>query len=461
MDNLLPMLIAFLFFCGYCLLTWKKPGWGLTLLPFAVTACVLLGLTPHRLPILIMGIVLFPVTICLVYWMPHSSPLETPWYKSAAKAVMLFFQYLLILAFMAYVFNVFGGVLFVLLVIGIVRYFLVCKYSLVLDMVTTIGMSMRQSLPLPMALTTAASGRKRKQAKIFNDTAYWLTQGYSLTEALRRGYRKFPPDLLAAIAAGEKMNQLPRTIETIIADIAEKMDDYKKVRPVHIWYPAVVLLIMFTILLGLMYFIIPTFAEVLSDMSDGMASLPWLTRQLLDFSFWLKGRYGLNILLIFMLLAGVIFYLIYVRFRRRNPESPRLLSIIGDHIKWHLPVSHWFAANYSQLQLTEMLKIGLRAGYPVNIAVRNALGLDMNQCYRKRIGKWLVRIENGDNLAASAAQCSIGRTLAWALDGSINKGNTLTVLETLEEMYRSRYHYRLNLLNAVTCPLMVDRKSVV
>lgn len=455
MDAFLPIIIAVIVFSGFCLFTWKMPGWGLVLMPFMMTGIIISGIVLNDVVIFTIGIVLFPATIGIVRWAPQSSPLETPWYKTVAKAVMLFFQYLFILFIMGYAFNVFGGLLFILLVIGIVRYYQVCKYSLSLEIITTIGMSMRQSLPLPMSLTTAAYGQKYKTAKIFNHIAYWLTQGYSLSESIRRGCPKFPPELLATITVAEKMNQLPNAIETIRADIAEKIDDYKKLRPVHPWYPIFVLLIMFFILLGLMYFIVPTFAEVLSDMSDGMAGLPWLTQQLLNFANWLKGRHGLNILVLLILFLWFTLYLTYVRFRKRNPESPKPLSVIGDYLKWHLPVLHWFEANYSQLQLTEILKIGLRAGYPVNLSVRNALGLNMNQCYRNRISKWLVRIEAGDSLVESASQCGIGRTLAWALDGSINKGNTSLILETLEELYRSRYNYRLNLLNAVLCPLMV------
>ena len=59
-----------------------------------------------------------------------------------------------------------------------------------------------------------------------------------------------------------------------------------------------VLVVAFVIVLALMYFIIPTFAEVLSDMSDGKAGLPWLTQKLLNISHWLKGRKGMNILIV-------------------------------------------------------------------------------------------------------------------------------------------------------------------
>ena len=217
----------------------------------------------------------------------------------------------------------------------------------------------------------------------------------------------------------------------------------------HLWRPEN------EMMMGLMYFIVPTFAEVLSDMTDGQAELPWMTQVLLDIANWLKGRHGLNIFLIFIPFMWIMLHLMFIRFRRRNPEQPLLSSRIGDFLKWHIPMLHWFEENYAQLQLTEILKVGLKAGYPVNTTIRNALALDVNHCYRKRMGKWLARIEQGENISLSASKTGIGRTLAWAMDDSVNKGNAPLILESLEEIYRSRYNYRLNLLNAVACPLMV------
>jgi type II secretory pathway component PulF len=81
--------------------------------------------------------------------------------------------------------------------------------------------------------------------------------------------------------------------------------------------------------------------------------------------------------------------------------------------------------------------------------------VDMNLCMRKRISRWLREIERGEDISRSAQSCGLGRTLAWALDPTLQRGNVDDILKMLEEMYRTQYQYRLNLLNSFVCPLMI------
>ena len=455
MEYLLAYLSSVGVFVGFCVFAWKKPGWGLALMPIAVGAIVITAAILEQIGLVMIGVFLFPVTIGLVRWAPTASPLETPWYKGFAIVVMAIFQYLIILALMIFVFQFLGPILFLLFVVTVVRFKQTRKYSLALEILSAIGMSMRQSLPLPMALMTAANGRKRKESLIFKAIADHLSQGRTLAESIRLGYRKCPPELLATIEAAEKMDQLPEAIATLEQDIVEKVNDYRRVRPVHPWYPIIVACVAFTMVLALAYFIVPTFAEVLSDMSDGQASLPWMTQQVLNGSSWIKGNKGLNLLWLGLILTIPIIVIFQPRYKRQRRKGQPLLSRFSDWIKWHLPVVRQFERSYAQLQLIETLKIGLRAGFPVNITVRNALGLDMNRAYRLRVGRWLERIEQGQNISQSAMQCGIGRMLAWALDESVNKGNTPILLESMEEVHRSHYNYRLNLANSILCPILV------
>lgn len=463
MDWLFAVIMPILVFVGFCVLAWKKPGIALILLPFTIVGLFVSGLiycegeiVEEGFVIFLLALLLFPTTIVLVRFAPSSGPLETPWYKAFASAVLMIFQYLIILALLTLVFQYFGPIFFILYVVGIVRYKQTRKYSLAMDILSAIGMSMRQSLPLPMALINAAYGQKQKEAKIFNDIAHWLTQGYCLSEALRRGYPKCPSELLASITAAEKMNQLPRAIGTLQADIEEKVNDYKRFRPVHPWYPLIVSIIAFTMIMALAIFIVPTFAEVLDDMTEGQAGLPFVTQILLNFSNWIIHGSGTQYLLLFAIIF-LIFLVLWERlaFHGRRTEHSFFLSRAVDWFKWHLPVVHSLESLNSQQQLVETLKIGLRSGYPVNTTIRNALNLDVNLCYRQRLKRWLETIEAGNDIGRSASEAQIGRMIAWALDDTVNKGNAPMLLESIEEVYRSRYNYRLNLLNAIACPLMV------
>ncbi len=456
------ILTNFVVFSGFLFLAWKKPGVALILLLLVSAGMFLSGLfdiegcTPDEAVLIyLLAILLLPASICIIHWGPSSSQLETPWYKAVTSVILTLVKYILILAVFCLIFQFFGPILFMIFLVGIVQFKQAQKYGLAMDIISAIGMSMRQSLPLPMALTTAAHGQKKKEAHIFNNIAHWLTQGWPLPEALRRGYPRCPSNILALVTAAEKMNQLPKAIESLQADLTEKVNDYKIVKPVHPWYPFVVLTVLFTVTMGLMIFIVPTFSEVLSEMSDGQARLPYATQTLMEISSWMLGRKGLNALMILVSLLTVAYVTLHIRFRRRNPESPRFLSRIGDRIKWYIPVWHWFEKTFANLQLAQSFRVGLIAGYPVNIVLRNTLGLDVNRCYQKRLKKWLTKIEAGDNIAQSAKSCGLDKTLSWAFDEKVNKGNTPQILEGLEEVYRHQYNYRKNILNAVSWPLVI------
>lgn len=448
------------FFAAFCLLVWKKPALGLILLPLAMAGMILSAfdfargvMADEGIGIVVLALCLFPAAVMLVRLAPTAGPLETPWYKSFALVVIIIFKYLFLLVLLTAVFQIFGVVLFVLFVVGAVRYKLTCRYTLALDILSAVQMSMRQSLPLPMALNAAAQGQKKRSSHIFQDIAQWLTQGWPFSEALARGYPQCPSELLTAVRCAEKMNQLPRAIEILQADITEKVDNYRQVRPAHPWYPLVVMLAVFLIILAMAVFVIPVFAQVVKDMSEP-AALPVITQMLLHTAQFLKGTRGFNAAVI-----AVIMLLIVVHFAIRGFQSRKpgrfLTSRLADWLKWHMPVLHWFERTKSHLRLVEMLKVGLQAGWPVNTVIQNALDIDMNWCFRNRMKQWLDRVEEGQTIAAAARQCGMDRSLVWAFDESVNKGSTPQILETLEQLYRSRYRYRLNLMYAVGCPLMI------
>jgi len=104
------------------------------------------------------------------------------------------------------------------------------------------------------------------------------------------------------------------------------------------------------------------------------------------------------------------------------------------------------------VQVVELLRLSLNASCTVNDAIANTLNLDVNNCFKKRLLSWLVKVERGDNIAAAARESRLGNSLVWAFDEQVNQGNTLAILETLESFYRSNYSYRVNLARFIMWP---------
>jgi type II secretory pathway component PulF len=254
------------------------------------------------------------------------------------------------------------------------------------------------------------------------------------------------------ISAAERIDQLPFAIGSIEADMVAKADEKKRIKTVGASYPVILIVAMFLIVLALMTFVIPQFSTVLTEISEGL-SLPPATRILMRATEFIAYDFGWLIWIIFLVTVLVIWPIsIRIRYRSRRPDKPYLLSRIFDFIKWHLPILHWFENNYSMVQVVELLRLSLNTGCTVNGAISNALGLDVNNCFKKRLRKWLARVERGDNISDSARESKLGSTLAWAFDDKVNEGNTLAILETLESFYRTNYSYRVNLARFIMGP---------
>jgi type IV pilus assembly protein PilC len=344
------------------------------------------------------------------------------------------------------------GLIFVILFIGaVIGAFITSELNRAAYILTTIGSSIRQNLPLPMALEMAACGLTDKRERIFRNIKKWLVEGYSLSESLRRGYPRCPGYAIALIAAGERIGQVPQAIAALEQDLVAKAATSKKVRPVPLMYPPLVLFLLFIILSFLMVFVIPRFMGVLKEMCD--AQLPAATQLLMKTAEFLRGTPAAEIGLVFISMSAIaVIVYIRVRTRPRRPEKPYLISRVGDFIKWHVPFLRFYEWSRSMQRVAGMLRLSLNAGCTVNEAIKNTLLLDVNGCFKKRLKQWLAMVERGYDIGQSAGRCGLGSGMAWAFCEIDNHGNTLNVLDTLETSYRWAYSRAAGLARFIIGP---------
>ncbi|MHC4174937.1 MAG: type II secretion system F family protein [Planctomycetota bacterium] len=444
--------IAILVLAVYIYLGFKEPAIALVTSPVVALTMVVIGETESSGTVVIAPFIFFATVIVVA--IPRREPGSEQRPQIWAKWILIIFVFLLLLVTAGVVFgpaSAGGFVFFIFFISSIIAFAVTSQYATATYIISTLGSSMRQNLPLPMALESAAAGRTDSRSIILQKIQKWLVQGYSLSESIKRGYPKCPGHAVAMIAAAERIDQLPLAIGAIEADMAAKADERNRVRPVHPIYPVILICFTLFILLSVMKFVIPQFKTVLEEMIAG--ELPFATRLLMGITRFIGSEYGWLIWLTFVLIALVVIPVsIRVRFRPRRPEKPYLLSRLGDFIKWHLPVLHWFEKNYSMVQVVELLRLSLNGGYTVNDAIDNALGLDVNNCFRKRLKEWLEKVKRGDNIATAVRESKLGSALAWAFDEQVNQSNTLAILETLESFYRSNYSYYVNLARFIMWP---------
>ncbi|MHC4728370.1 MAG: type II secretion system F family protein, partial [Planctomycetota bacterium] len=435
--------IAIIFLVFYIYLGFKKPAIALVTSPFIALTIFVAGATEESAAMIIAPFILFG-TVMAVSISKRESESER-WPQICAKWFLVFFIFLLLSVTVAVILgfagavdsmylifgfgSIVGFIIFIAFIGTIIAFFVTSRYATAAYVLSTIGSSMRQNLPLPMALESAAGGQSDKRSLILKRIKKWLVQGYSLSESIKRGYPKCPGHAVAMITAAERIDQLPLAFGAIEADITTKADESRRVKPVHPLYPVIVMVITIFILLTFMKFVIPQFKTVLEEMVGG--ELPFATQYLIGITSFIGKEFGWLIWLAFILTILVVVPVsIFIRFRPRRPEKPYLFSRIGDYIKWHLPVMHWFEMNYSMVQVVELMRLSLNTGCTVDDTIKNTLELDVNNCFRKRLKKWLERVERGDNISTAVRESKLGSALAWAFDEQVNQSNTLSILET-------------------------------
>ena len=440
----------------YIYLGFRKPAIALVTSPFVAGTIIFIGTTGENEAAVVIAPGIFIAAICAIL-LSKPKPDSGKWPKIFAQGILIFFVVILITATMSTLgpFGYSSIGLFALIIGSIVAYCITSRHVTNAYVFSTIGTSMRQNLPLPMALESAAGDRQDKRSLILRRIKKWLIQGYPLSESIRRGYPGCPGYAVAMIAAAERINQLPLAIQAIEADTFTRADERRKIRPVHPVYPVILLAFTFILLFAFMMFVMPTYVSAVDEIISRVR-YPFATRVILKIMSFIVSPYGwlFGLVLALIVLWGFPFS-IYIKFRPRRPEEPYLISRMGDFVKWHLPVLHNFEKNYSLVQVVELLRLSLNAGCTVNDAIKNTLSLDVNNCFRKRLRRWLQKVERGDNIAAATRKCRLGSPLAWAFDEKVNQGNTLTILETLESFYRSNYSYFVNLTRFIMWPCLI------
>lgn len=341
-----------------------------------------------------------------------------------------------------------GGVF--LLVLGgmTVTFLLTGRETLSMHVFSSLGASMRQNLPLTTAMEAEARSLTGQAQNVFQNIAAWLSQGFPLSEAILRGYPRCPGEALSMVKAAEYVGQTPKTIAVIERNISEKMRYGNYLQPMYPSYPIAVIIVSVLIVTMMLYFVVPKFEMIFSDLE---CRLPAATIWMMQISRVTNEGF---VLIPPAMLLLIVPMGLYLRFRPRRPEKPYTLSNWGDEIKWHLPPLHWFERMRAQILTADFLRIALEAGATVDNAVTGACALDLNVQYRNRLNEWLMRIQMGENVSAAARAAKVGTSLAWAFDTDVNPGSTPAVLEAIASAGRINYSHARNVARSIFWPCL-------
>lgn len=316
----------------------------------------------------------------------------------------------------------------------------ICQFARQLSTLQDAGLAILRSLRI---LEQQQKGGTLK--RVIGYVADDIEGGATLSEAMSKYPKCFNRLFVNMIAAGEVGGVLD-IILFRLADFMEKAQRLRaKVKGAMV-YPLVVMSAALLIVLGLMIFIVPTFSEVLMDMSDGEASMPALTMALMDISKWLiHGGWIVMIATPFIIMA-------ILKFIRQF----RMGRFVLDHINLKMPVAGTIIYKTSVSRWCRTLGTLISAGVPILEALNITRETADNEVYSRMLGKVHAAIRQGDTFANPLRQSkAVDSLVVNMIDVGEETGDMDKMLEKVANNFDEEADVLVSSMMSLLEPIMI------
>ncbi|MHC4113919.1 MAG: type II secretion system F family protein [Planctomycetota bacterium] len=273
------------------------------------------------------------------------------------------------------------------------------------------------------------SGKFKRIIRYLGDD---IEGGSTLSEAFARYPRAFDRLFVGMVAAGETGGVLDLILARI-ADFMEKAQKLKSRVKSAMIYPIFVMSAAFGIVLLLMKFVIPSFRDTLTEMTDG-ASLPALTERVLGLSNWIAYHYGWAIII-----AMPIGLVILLKITRQFSIGRYIL----DSIKLRLPIIGQLSGKIAVTRWTRTLGTLIGAGVPILSAINTSRETCGNEVFSHMLGKVHNSIRQGETFAAPLKQ---SRTVDSIVSNMIAVGEETGELDKMMLKIADNYDEQVDVL---------------
>ena len=211
-----------------------------------------------------------------------------------------------------------------------------------------------------------------------------VERGSTLADAMVKHPDRFDPIACALVRAGESGAKLPPMLSHL-ATILERQAQLNSTLKGSMMYPAFLLFICGSVLLGMITTVLPRFAELFSNLNT---PLPFSTMILMELSDLLRGYW-------YLWIPGLIATAFIAWWRANTPEGTRWLHTIA----LRLPAFGPLIRSFITARVARVLGILLHNKVPLTDALAVALETAGNLHVQERMGIMITAVERGDGLA--------------------------------------------------------------
>jgi len=275
--------------------------------------------------------------------------------------------------------------------------------------------------------------------KIYGKILENVRKGESLSMSMEAS-EEFPQLIIDMVKVGESTGELDNILLNMEEYYQRDITIRNKVKTATV-YPKILVFATLATILFFVYFVVPSFADLFSDMAD----LPLPTKMLLGMTNFFQN----NTLLIFgFVFLSVIALMILWRY-------PKFV-IFKDSLLLSLPVIGTFNKHVIISRMSRSLGVFLKSGVPVLEALNSTKNILRNRYLEKGFDQSITRIINGQTMSDAFREENLFDPMVYGLMRvGQETGQLDDMLYKLAAIYDREVEFSLNKMVAKIEPLMI------
>lgn len=306
-----------------------------------------------------------------------------------------------------------------------------------------IATMMASGVPMVQSFDIIAGGQKNPRFKnILMDVKQGIEGGASLHEALGQYPVQFDELYRNLVRAGESAGVLDTVLDTV-ATYKERTEGIKKKIKKALFYPAMVLAVVFLVTMIMLLFVVPVFAQTFKDAG---AELPAPTQFVVSASNFMMSYWWLVIGIV----VGSIFAI--VAGKKRSPKFAHFL----DRVSMKMPVMGNILRQSAIARFARTLGVTFRAGVPLVEALDAVSGATGSVIYGDAVKQMRDDISVGHQLQLAMKQTGLFPNMVVQMTAIGEESGALdNMLFKVAEFYEEEVSNAVDTLSTLLEPLIM------
>lgn len=294
----------------------------------------------------------------------------------------------------------------------------------------------------------AGQAESKEMREVILQVGRDVEAGQSLSEAMAKHPKPFPPIFINMVRAGETGGVLDEVLLRV-ADQFEADASLKATIKSAMTYPIAMGSLVLIVLVAMMIFVVPTFQKMFSDMGG---ELPLPTRILVSISDGVRSWPGLIVLVVGI--SGYVGFKLWV-----GTESGRF---IWDGMKLRMPIIGGMVQKMALARFTRTFGTLVSAGVPILSALEIVAETAGNEVVARAVKKVRSAIKEGETIAKPLSESPVFPSMLVQMIAVGEETGALdAMLSKVADFYDEEVSTAVDGLTSLIEPLMMATLGVV